>query len=71
MSSEPSKIINKDLGDISENKVADIAIIDLEYLYTIDSSQFISKGKNTPFNGYKVYGNVSHTLVNGKIVYRR
>ena len=71
MSTQPSKIINKDLGDISENKIADIAIIDLENAYEIDSSQFISKGKNTPFNGYKVYGSVSHTLVNGMIVYRR
>ena len=71
MSTVPSKIINKEIGDISENKVADIAIIDLENAYEIDSSHFISKGKNTPFNGYKVYGSVSHTLVNGKIVYRR
>jgi dihydroorotase len=71
MSLAPSKIIKKDLGDISEKRVADISIIDIENQYTIDSSQFISKGKNTPFNGYKVYGNITHTLVNGRIVYRR
>lgn len=32
------------------------SVWDLEQSYTIDSREFISKGKATPFNGIKVYG---------------
>lgn len=71
MSYEPSQLISKDRGNIEVGKVADIAIIDTEASYTIDSSQFKSKGKNTPFNGYEVFGVIDYTLVNGKVVYRR
>lgn len=71
MSSKPASIIRKDLGNIALGKIADIAVIDINKAYTIDSNKFYSKGKNTPFNGYEVYGVVDYTLVNGKIVYRR
>ena len=36
----------------------------------IDSTQFLSKGKNTPFNGYRVAGWPVMTLVDGNIVYQ-
>lgn len=71
MSYNPAQIIKKSVGDISKGHVADIAIIDLNESYVIDSQKFYSKGKNTPFNGYEVKGVVTHTLVNGKVVFRR
>lgn len=71
MSSNPAKIIRKDIGNLSEGKCADIAIIDINKQYTIDSDKFYSKGKNTPFNGYEVNGVVEYTLVNGEVVFRR
>lgn len=70
MSTAPAKIIRKDVGDISVGKCADMTIIDLEKQYTIDSNNFHSKGKNTPFNGFEVNGVIEYTLVDGKIVYR-
>lgn len=48
---------------------ADISIFDLNKEYVIDSSKFASKGRNTPFNGYKVYGKCEMTIVDGKIVW--
>ena len=36
----------------------DFITVDLEARYTIDSSQFLSKGKATPFDGWEVYGGV-------------
>lgn len=71
MSSNPAKIINKDIGNIAVGKPADIAIIDLNQSYVIDSSKFYSKGKNTPFNGHEVYGVIDYTVVDGKVVFRR
>jgi hypothetical protein len=35
----------------------------------VDSRNFVSKGKNTPFDGYQFKGKVMATVVDGKIVY--
>ncbi len=36
---------------------------------TINPSDFLSKGRSTPFEGYKVFGQCLLTVANGKIVY--
>lgn len=70
MSYNPAKVLGIDKGTLNEGKTADITIINPEESYVIDSSTFVSKGKNTPFNGYKVKGAVKYTICNGNIVYR-
>lgn len=70
MSSAPADILNLEGGKIFEGGVADIMIADLGEKYVIDSSKFISKGKNTPFNGTEVYGEIKYTLVDGEIKYK-
>jgi dihydroorotase len=47
----------------------DRVVIDLEREFTIDSSRFVSMGKATPFDGWKVRGLVLETIHNGKTVY--
>ena len=44
-------------------------IFDPKREYKIDKHTFFSKGKNTPFDGWKVKGDVRYTLVDGTIVY--
>ncbi len=41
----------------------DFITVDLSSRYTIDSSQFVSKGKATPFNGWEVFGKVINTAL--------
>ncbi len=69
MSANPAKTLGLEGGEIAEGAVADLAIVDLKAKYTIDGNKFISKGKNTPFNGYEVYGKVCCTLVDGEVKY--
>ncbi|MGN0812965.1 MAG: dihydroorotase [Candidatus Coproplasma sp.] len=69
MSYNPAKTLSLSGGEIKEGEVADLAIVDLNAKFVIDGSKFISKGKNTPFNGYEVYGKVCATLVDGEIKY--
>ena len=69
MSYNPAKVIGIDRGTLQVGKVADITIIDPNKEYVIDKNEFVSKGKNTPFDGKKVKGKVMTTIVNGKIVY--
>ena len=44
-------------------------IVDTEKAYVIDRNKFVSKGHNTPFDGWKVKGKVLCTICDGKIVY--
>lgn len=37
----------------------------------INSDEFLSKGKSTPFNGYELYGKCYLTVCDGKIVYKQ
>jgi len=69
MSYNPAKILGIDKGSLAEGKVADIVIFDMETPYKIDKNTFLSKGKNTPFDGWEVYGKTKVTICNGKIVW--
>ena len=47
-----------------------IVVLDTEDKYTIDTADFVSMGKCTPFEGMEVYGRVTNTIVAGKEVYK-
>lgn len=70
MSTKPATIFNLPYGKLEVGAVADITIIDLDKEMEINSTQFLSKGKNTPFNGYRVAGWPVMTLVGGKVTYK-
>ena len=70
MSLNPAKILGLEGGEIQEDGVADLMIADLGENYTIDSKKFVSKGKNTPFNGNQVSGKVKYTIVDGAVKYK-
>lgn len=69
MAYNPAKTLSLAGGEIKAGEVADLAIVDLNAKYVIDGNKFISKGKNTPFNGYEVYGKVCATIVDGEVKY--
>ena len=69
MSYNPAKVLGIPKATLDEGKIADITIINPDKEYTIDVNTFESKGKNTPFDGYKVSGEVEYTILNGKVVY--
>lgn len=70
MSVNPARILGIDRGCIGVGKIADLVIADPMEEYTIDKNSFYSKGRNTPFHGYKVKGRVIATFVAGKRVYQ-
>lgn len=70
MSTNPAKVLGIDKGSLKPGKAADITILDPEEVYTIDVKDFVSKGKNSPFQGREVYGKIKMTIVDGKIVYQ-
>ena len=70
MSYNPAKILHlEDKGSLQPGKTADVVVIDPEEEYTIDVNTFVSKGKNSPFNGRKVKGKVKMTICSGTVVF--
>lgn len=64
----PARILGIDKGTLGLNKDADIVIIDPELEEVVDSKDFASKGKNSPFVGWNLKGLPVITIVNGEIV---
>ncbi|HHW35761.1 MAG TPA: dihydroorotase [Bacillales bacterium] len=58
-------------GKIEVGSMADLAVLDVEKEEEIDSLTFLSKGKNTPFNGWNCKGWNVLTIVNGKIAWEK
>ncbi|MBE5777959.1 MAG: dihydroorotase [Clostridiales bacterium] len=54
-----------------ENDPCDFALFDLDEEYLIDPNHFLSKGRATPFLGWKVQGICEMTVVGGKAVWQR
>ena len=69
MSTNPARIYGLEGGEISQGKIADLAIIDLESEYKID--KYKSKSSNTPFKDKTLKGEVLYTISEGKIVFKK
>ncbi|MBS4881803.1 MAG: dihydroorotase [Peptoniphilus harei] len=69
MSTNPAKIYGLDGGEIAVNKLADLAIIDLEKEYKIE--KFKSKSSNSPFANKSLKGEILYTISEGKVVYKK
>ncbi len=56
--------------DLKEGNPADLTVFDLDYSYQIDTKDFLSMGKSTPFDGADVFGKCLMTISNGKIAWQ-
>jgi len=62
-----AKIIGIPKGSLSEGADADVSIFDIKTEMEVVAKDFKSKGKNTPFNGWKLKGWAVATIVGGEI----
>ena len=69
MSLNPARVLKSEKGNLAAGRTADLVIADIDTEYEINADEFESMGKNTPFNGRKVFGRIEKTFVDGKIVY--
>jgi len=70
LTSAPAKIAGLDTGNLSIGSGADICIFDPELSWTVETDALLSAGKNTPFASWEMTGKVTHTLVDGNIIYQ-
>ena len=57
-------------GGLDVGQRADIAVFDTTTPFVVDSSEFLSKGKATPFEGWELIGRCKLTLFGGKTVWK-
>ena len=56
-------------GRLEEGYASDFTLVDLNEEYIINRNHFLSKGRNTPFHGWRVKGKIKATYVDGTCVY--
>jgi len=69
MTSNPANLLGLESGTLSVGSEADIAIFDPEATWTVDREKMVSKGKNTPWHGKQMTGQVTHTIKAGRLVF--
>lgn len=70
MAHRPQEILGLEGNALAIGATADIVIADLKQEWTVDSSKFLSKGHNTPFDSWKLKGKVTDTIFGGRLVYK-
>lgn len=69
MSVRPREIFKIEGGKIAVGEVADLALIDADKEWIVDPENFVTKGRATPFKGWKLQGENLMTILRGEIVY--
>jgi dihydroorotase len=70
MSSNPAKILRVQGGTLAVGSIADVTVIDPEKEFTFSNESILSKGKNSPFLGWKLQGKAVLTIMNGHVTYK-
>ncbi|MGB3213000.1 MAG: dihydroorotase [Desulforhopalus sp.] len=70
MSCAPARILGVHGGSLHVGAVADITVVDPERRFTFNVSECFSKGKNSPFNGWKLQGKAALSIIGGRVTYQ-
>lgn len=69
MSTMPSQILSLGRGTLDVGAPADISCFDLDHPFVFNKNSMLSKSRNTPFDGYTLYGKCKLTITGGKTTY--
>ena len=67
----PSNILKLGRGGMNIGDDADLAVFDLDNEFVFEKDKMLSKSRNTPYDGYKLYGETILTVMGGKITYEK
>lgn len=69
MSVRPREIFGIDGGEIKEGAVANLTLLDVDKEWIVNPDNFVTMGRATPFEGWKLQGENLLTIYRGEIVY--
>ncbi len=69
LSTQPAAILGIDAGVLAVNRPADICIYDPDHDWQLETANMLSRGRNTPFEGWNFQGKVRHTIIDGRLVH--
>jgi dihydroorotase len=67
MALNPAQILGIDKGTLMPGSAGDLTIVDLKSEYQVNAEQFVSKGKNSPFDGWTLKGRPVVTICKGRV----
>lgn len=67
----PSDILKLGRGGMNVGDDADLAVFDLDNEFVFDKEKMLSKSRNTPYDGWKLYGETILTIMGGKVTYEK
>ena len=70
ITSAPAEVLGLDSGQLAPGAAADVCVFDPEAHWQLTPESLMSRGKNSPWLGYMMNGQVKTTLVDGRIVYQ-
>jgi dihydroorotase len=68
-SANPARILRLERGTLAKGAWADVTVLDLDLDQEVNSAEFLSRSRNTPFQGWKLRGGPAMTIVKGKVAW--
>ena len=70
MTRKPLEVLGRSGGTLEAGFDADVTVFDPAQRWTVRASEFASKSRNTPFDGWNLSGRILLTVVGGRVTYR-
>ena len=61
----PASVVGLPAPTLSDGARADVAILNLDARWVVRAADFVSRSRNTPFEGWELQGRATHTFCNG------
>ena len=69
MSVAPARVFGLPGGSLKPGSPADVTVMDPSETWTVEARRFLSKSRNTPFEGWPLTGRAVLTVVGGRVVW--
>ena len=70
MTVNPLRVLGLPGGTLEAGAPADVTVFDPSRRWTVRAEEFASMGRNTPFQGWELPGQVLVTMLGGRVTYR-
>ena len=70
MTRKPLEVLGRQGGTLQAGEAADVTVFDPARRWSVRASEFASRSRNSPFDGWELPGTIMLTVVAGAVAYR-